>query len=215
MSGASNLPAATLWPYVSIVVSLVLVPGVSTAVVLRNSIAGGTRAGVETAAGVNSGSIAYGLVAAFGLAAAMRQWPAAWDVLRWAGTLYLTWLGVRALASAAQPAPPRAASVPVHGRHSPLRNVYEGFLTNLLNPAIASFYLVLVPRFVPRAAPFARTVLVLTAVHVGIAFSWHLVWAAAGGTMARVLGRGIGRRLLDAASAAALLWLALRLWMRP
>ena len=59
----------------------------------------------------------------------------------------------------------------------------EGFLTNLLNPSIASFYLIVMPQFIPRDAPIVRSVLLLTAVHVGLALTWHLVWAAAGGTL--------------------------------
>ena len=60
-------------------VPFILTPGVSTAVVLRNSLSGGVRAGVQTAAGVNSGSVVYGLVSAFGLAFALRRWPAGVD----------------------------------------------------------------------------------------------------------------------------------------
>ena len=64
------------------------------------------------------------------------------------------------------------------------RNVYEGFLTNALNPSIASFYLV--RRSTVRAAGDAvrSSVLALTAIHVAIALTCHVVWALAGGTMA-------------------------------
>ena len=71
-----------VWSFLAVTVPLVLTPGASTAVVLRNSISGGMRAGVETAAGVNSGSAVYGLVSAFGLAVALRKWPAMWVALR-------------------------------------------------------------------------------------------------------------------------------------
>jgi threonine/homoserine/homoserine lactone efflux protein len=203
-----------IWSFLAVAVPLVLIPGASTAIVLRNSLAGGTRAGIETAAGVNGGSVAYGTVSAFGLAVAMHRWPSWWEVLRWAGTIYLGWLGLRALLSAARPrrleavkvdeATPRAAQ-------PSLRNVYEGFLTNTFNPAIATFYLVIVPSFVPRDAPFARSVLLLTVTHVTIAFAWHVVWAIAGGTLARVLRGGRGRQLLELCTGTALIALALRL----
>jgi threonine/homoserine/homoserine lactone efflux protein len=203
-----------IWSFLAVTIPLVLTPGASTAVVLRNSVAGGTRAGIETAAGVNSGSIVYGFVSAFGLALAIDRWPFVWDVLRWAGTLYLAWLGVRALYEAVRRREPAPAYVPLRAAQSPLRNVYEGVLTNLLNPAIATFYLVLVPRFVPRGGPFGRSVLLLTAVHVTIAFTWHVVWAIAGGTMARALTRGRGRLVLELCSGVALIALALRMALR-
>ena len=76
---------------------IVMSPGPSTAVVLRNSIAGGARAGLFTAAGANSGSFCYGLLTAFGFAVTLQRWPSAWVVLRWGGVAYLSWLGVQAL----------------------------------------------------------------------------------------------------------------------
>ena len=79
---------------------------------------------------------------------------------------------------------------------------HEGrFLTNLLNPSIATFYLIVMPQFIPRDAPIARSVLLLTTVHVGLALTWHLVWAAAGGTLWRTLAQGRARRVLDVVTA--------------
>ena len=198
-----------VWSFLAVTLPLVLTPGASTAVVLRNSISGGTRAGVETAAGVNAGSAAYGMLSAFGLAIALRRWPVVWTVLRVAGAGYLGWLAIRSLRAAILARSSSAGIAPVHGRRPALRNVYEGFLTNFLNPAIAAFYLIVVPQFVPRDAPVARSVLLLMAIHVATALSWHLVWAAAGGTLARKLSAGSpARRALDTATAAALLFLA-------
>ena len=80
--------------YAAITVPLVATPGASTAVVLRNAGAGGTRSGIATAIGANAGSICYGLLTAFGVrcAAALADGVAR---LRIGGTAYPTWLGVR------------------------------------------------------------------------------------------------------------------------
>jgi threonine/homoserine/homoserine lactone efflux protein len=199
-----------IWSFLAVTVPLVLTPGASTAVVLRNSISGGTRAGVETAAGVNTGSVAYGVLSAFGLAVALQRWPAVWTLLRFGGAGYLAWLAARSLRAAVLPPHRVLAVAGAHPPRTPLANVYEGFLTNLLNPAIATFYLVVVPQFVPPGAPIARSVLLLMALHVATALSWHLVWAAAGGTLARTLTDGPARRVLDGATAVALFFLAAR-----
>ena len=86
-----------LWGFAAITVPLVATPGASTAVVLRNSLAGGVRSGVATAIGANTGSICYGLLTAFGVAVALQRWPMVWLVLRVGGTVYLAWLGLRSL----------------------------------------------------------------------------------------------------------------------
>ena len=199
-----------IWSFLAVAVPLVLTPGASTAIVLRNSISGGVRAGVETAAGVNTGSVAYGLISAFGLAVTLRKWPVVWTALRAGGGIYLAWLATRSLMSAFGPAR-RAVELERDGQRRPaLRNLKEGFLTNLLNPSIASFYLIVMPQFVPRDAPVVRSLLLLTVVHVGLALTWHLVWAAAGGTLSRTLAQGRPRRVLDLVTAVALTFLAVR-----
>src|SRR6186997_2792141 len=92
-------PAVPLnvWGFAAVTVPLVATPGASTAVVLRNSRAGGVRSGVATAIGANTGSVCYGLVTAFGIAVALQRWPMVWLVLRAGGTAYLAWLGLRSL----------------------------------------------------------------------------------------------------------------------
>jgi threonine/homoserine/homoserine lactone efflux protein len=200
-----------IWAFAAITVPLVATPGASTAVVLRNSLAGGTRSGIATAIGANLGSIGYGLLTAFGVAAALQRWPIVWTALRIGGTAYLAWLGLRALQRARtyrQIDPALRVAVP---RPPLARSLREGFVTNVLNPSLATFYLLIIPEFIPRGAPFATSALTLTAIHVGLAVTWHLTWAAAGGALSDTLARTRPRRVLEAISGLALLALALKL----
>ena len=203
-----------VWAFAAVAVPLVATPGASTAVVLRNSVAGGVRSGVATAFGVNAGSAAYGLLTAFGVAVALQRWPSAWLALRLGGTAYLAWLGARSLWRAV--VSDRVLVAAARGESRVARSTYrrdarEGFLTNALNPSIATFYLLILPQFIPAGAPFARSALLLTAVHVGLALSWHLTWAAAGGTLASVFSRARPRRILDGLTGVALIALAVKL----
>ena len=158
---------------------------------LRNSIVGGVRAGVATAVGVNLSSIGYGVLTALGVSLALQRLPDVWIAMRVAGVGYLAWLGLRSLCRAARgvdAAPGTAAPAAPVGRPL-IEDAREGFVTNVLNPSITTFYLLIMPQFIPRGAPFAESALLLTGVHVTLAVTWHLTWAAAGGSLAAVLGR--------------------------
>lgn len=192
-------------------VPLVLMPGASTAVVLRNSVEGGTRAGVITAIGTNTGSFCYGLLTAFGFAVALQRFPSAWSVLRVGGVAYLAWLGLQSLRKAAVLRSGPLANQEVRAAQGVWRNLYEGFVTNALNPAIATFYLVLLPQFIPRGAPIVPSALTLTAVHIALAATWHVTWAAAGGTLARALAGGRPRQILEAIAGTALIAFAIKI----
>jgi threonine/homoserine/homoserine lactone efflux protein len=168
----------------------------------------GSATGVETAAGVNAGSLCYGLISAFGLSYALRRWPSVWLVLRIAGSGYLIWRSLQRAVRARVPASSATTADSIPLPRALQRNVYEGFLTNALNPSIASFYLIVRPQFAPEGLAFPESVMTFTTLHIAIAFTWHIVWAVTGGTLATVVASGWPRRLLDAGTGAAMLALA-------
>jgi threonine/homoserine/homoserine lactone efflux protein len=197
------------WGFLAVAVPLVLTPGASTAVVLRNSLAGGVRGGLQTAVGANLGSVCYGVLCALGFSLALAQWPRVWLAMRFIGCVYLAWLGVQSVRRAV--AAPAAAPAIRSGPRDDTGFARQGFITNVSNPALATFYFLVLPQFILPGAPVAKAALLLTAAHVSIAFSWHAAWAAAGGTLAHVLGAGWPRRTLDLAAGVALIALAITL----
>ena len=200
-----------VWGFIAVALPLVLTPGASTAVVLRNSLAGGTRAGVATAIGVNSGSICYGLLTAFGFALALQRWPAAWVALRAGGVVYMAWLGLQSIRRAFSTPRTDRTRLDIATDRGLWKSLCEGFATNALNPSIATFYLVVLPQFIPRGAPVVASALLLTAIHVTLAATWHVTWAVAGGTLTRTLAAPRPRQILDATTGVALLALAIKI----
>ncbi len=146
---------------------------------------------------------------------ALQRWPDVWIATRWAGIAYLAWLGLRsvwrAVGAGAAAAVPSAGPPAAIERRPFFDSAREGFVTNALNPSIATFYLLVVPQFVPRDAPFVWSVLILTAVHVTLAVTWHMTCAVAGGSLAGALGRARPRRIVEGVAGLALLALAFKL----
>jgi threonine/homoserine/homoserine lactone efflux protein len=197
-----------VWAFIAVALPLVLTPGVSTAAVLRASVMRGTPAALMTAVGLNLSSVCYGLLSALGLPTLARKWPVTLVILRYAGGAYVLWLGVTALARGVQ----RFLNerdldrrlVPDSQTAANRTPFVEGFIVNSLNPPIATFYLVILPQFVPRGGYEVRSTLLLTAVHVAMAASWHVAWALAGGALAAHLRAGRPRAVLEVLTGAAL-----------
>ena len=129
-------------------------PGVDLAFTLVSTLRGGLRAGLAAAAGIASGCVVHTLAAAFGLATLLATSSAAFSVVKWAGAAYLLWLafgmlrqGLRGAVTATPGIAPSAASVPAAQRFR------QGFLTNVLNPKVALFFLALLPQFIAADAP--------------------------------------------------------------
>jgi homoserine/homoserine lactone efflux protein len=201
--------------YLAATIVLVLTPGATTAVVVRNTLASGHRAGVMAATGAAVANTTHATLAGLGLWVLVGHWPAVLDALRLGGAAYLAWLGLKSLARAW----PR--SRPVRARHAtagaaPLpsptgdpASFLEGLTVNVLNPAIISFYLAVVPTFVSPSPPRGYFAL-LAASHVSMALACHSAWAYALHTLRQIFARPMVPRALELMTAAAMLWLSSR-----
>jgi hypothetical protein len=150
--------ALNVWAFAAVTVPLVATPGVSTAVVLRNSLAGGTRSGIATAIGANLGSVCYGMLTR---SACRRRCSAGRCVDRAAHRRHRVSrvAGIAIAAPRAHVSADRSVGQRPRAASPLARSLREGFVTNVLNPSLATFYLLIIPEFIPRGAPFARSAL--------------------------------------------------------
>ena len=155
--------------FTGIVAIVTLTPGADTMLVVRSAIVRGRRAGLLTVLGVCSGLFVHATLSALGLSVVLVRSARAFEAVKLAGALYLAYLGVQALWSAARGV--RVEERPNHpaGVH---RAFAEGLLTNVLNPKVAIFYLAFLPQFVgPRDPVLAKSIL-LASIH----FVEGMVW---------------------------------------
>jgi threonine/homoserine/homoserine lactone efflux protein len=128
-------------------------PGVDLIFTLVSTLTGGARAGLAAAAGLASGCVVHTLAATFGLAALLMTSGAAFSAVKWAGAAYLLWLAIGMLRQALRGGvAPEAVVSGVQARSA--RALFrQGFLTNVLNPKVALFFLALLPQFITSQAP--------------------------------------------------------------
>lgn len=195
--------------YLSLTAALVITPGATTAVVVRNTLASGWRGGIAAAAGAALGNTTHAVAAGLGLAVFVARIPALLVAIKVAGGLYLAWLGIASLKRIFTGAAVPISGAIISGKDTIAHHhaVREGLTVNLLNPPIAIFYLAVVPAFVPEGASFGYYVQ-LAVIHIGMAFACHTVWALAMDRLRHGLRNPAARFTLEALTAAALLLLA-------
>ena len=195
--------------FVGVVAVIVVVPGPDMALVLRNGLADGRRAAVETALGVNAGLLVWALAAALGIAALLSASAPAFTALKIAGAAYLVVLGLRALADAWRGAPVAAVTSPSGSRRaSPFR---QGMVTNLLNPKIALVFTTLIPQFVDADGPAAAQTVLLATLFIAMGLVWLVSYALLVARVGAVLRRPALRRFLNAVTGVVLTTLGVRL----
>ena len=189
-------------------------PGVDFLYTVTRTLQLGARGGVAAALGISAGCVVHALAAALGLAAMLAASALAFTFVKWAGAVYLLWLAFGKLRNAWRGGAPPANGVEKTAPAA-LRTVFaQGFLTNVLNPKVALFFLALLPQFIDSdAANKPLAFLFLGAVFIvnGTLFLFALVAVAA---HARRLGVAPGvRRALNAVGGTLFAGLAARLAM--
>ncbi|HEY8961509.1 MAG TPA: LysE family translocator [Luteolibacter sp.] len=175
-------------------VLLSLTPGQDTLYIIGRSVAQGRRAGLVSVLGICSGALVHTFAAAFGLSAILATSASAFVVIRLAGAAYLVYLGIRMWMDRSTELQPSAAVA-----QASEWSIYRaGFLTNLLNPKVALFYLAFLPQFVDSLVPSkVAAFLFLGASFLTIGTTWCvcLVFAAS----------AIGSRLRKSSSTGAIM----------
>lgn len=128
-----------------------IVPGQDTLYILGRSLAQGRAAGIVSVLGIGAGCLIHIVAAAFGLYALLALWPVAFGIIVWLGALYLIWLGISIWIKRGSlmlgPAPGTGPAG--------MREVFwQGFLTDLLNPKVALFFIAFLPQFIDPAAGY-------------------------------------------------------------
>jgi threonine/homoserine/homoserine lactone efflux protein len=182
-------------------------------VVVRNTLEGGRRAGYLTALGAALANTTIAFACGLGLSVLLSVWPGSLDAVRIGGALFLAWLGLASLYRAAR-YHDGGVRLTVDVKDAPARThlggyVVDGLAINLLSPVIISFYLSVVPSFIPAGASrFYYSGLAAT--HVSLAVLCHAMWATALDAMRRWFVAPWTRRVLQAGTGLALIGLASR-----
>ena len=198
--------------FIGVSALVIMTPGQDTALVIRNSLAGGRRGGVFTTLGVVAGQATWTLASGAGLTALLVASRPAFVAIKLAGAVYLFWLGARSLYGALsrdqsklEPAT-RRRSAPV----APRTAFRQGLLSALGNPKLAAFFLSLFPQFMPHGRTSLAPLLGLGLTFCGMTLVWLVGYATAVGKAGHLLHRHGIRRTLEAALGATLIALGFR-----
>ena len=155
-------------------VLMVLTPGPNMIYLISRSICQGRAAGVTSLVGVVAGFFVHMLAAAVGLTAVFLAVPMAYEALKWAGALYLLWMAWQAVRPGARSPFEARELVP----DSSSKLVAMGFLTSVLNPKVALFYLSSLPQFISPAhgSMFIQSIL-LGLIQISVSFTVNLLIA--------------------------------------
>ncbi|WP_180275365.1 LysE family translocator [Vibrio coralliilyticus] len=190
---------------------LTLTPGLDTALVLRNSSRGGVKDGVATSLGICLGLFVHATFSAIGISAILAQSAELFNAVKMVGAAYLIWLGATTLREvwkgdvALSDMDARTHNLDIK------RSLREGFLSNVLNPKTAVFYLAFLPQFIdPEGSAFLQSTL-MAAIHFVIAMIWQCGLAGTLNSAKNLLKSPTFMRRMEATTGVVLVGLGVKL----
>jgi threonine/homoserine/homoserine lactone efflux protein len=195
--------------FVAVSAVVICTPGQDTALTIRNTLSGGRRSGVATAAGVATGQAVWTLAASAGVVALLSASEPVFHALKLVGAAYLVYLGIHSLLAALS-GRHQALARRGDGSLPPRRAFRQGLLSNLGNPKMAVFFASLLPQFVPEGRASFAALLALGLLFCAMTLVWLSFYAAAVARAGRLL-RGPVRRALDAVTGVVLVAFGVRL----
>lgn len=199
---------STLLSFVAVVGLLTVTPGMDTALILRTAAVGAPRRAWGVVAGIQGGTLVWGVLTSAGVTALLTASHVAYGALRWAGAAYLVWLGVTMLLKSRRPADAEP-SEQADDTFGP--GFRRGLLTNLLNPKVGAFYVALLPQFIPAGANAFLLGVLLAGIHVLLGTVWSAALIGLAHRMRAVLSRPLARRILDRVAGTVIAAFGVRL----
>ncbi|MED4727898.1 LysE family translocator [Aneurinibacillus migulanus] len=154
---------------------LIILPGPDTGLVTQNTIAQGRRGGVQTALGSISGVIIHTLAAVVGLSAIIVKSAFLFSIFKYVGAFYLIYLGIMSLWAI------KKKGIAIEDNKSEKKNASlsafrQGFLTNVLNPKVAVFFLTFLPQFLEPGSNTFLQFLIMGLTYAALTLIWFLMY---------------------------------------
>lgn len=169
---------STLLLFVVAAVALLLIPGPVVLYTVARSIDQGRKAGFVSTLAAGVGDMCHVLAATLGLSAILLSSALAFNAVKYAGAVYLIYIGIRTLMTPNEPTSDAKVTT------QPLRRIFtQGVLVSALNPKTALFFLAFLPQFVqPARGAATLQIFILGILFVSLGIITNSSYAFAAGT---------------------------------
>lgn len=171
-----------LLPYIAACLLFSIVPGPSVTVVVANSLARGTRAGLLTILGTEIAMLSMVTIVALGLEVVMSVVSEAFTIIKFVGAAYLVWIGFKMFTASGK------LEMGTPGERLPLgRYIWQGALINWSNPKTLLFLGAFLPQFIDLSRPAFGQIMVLGLIVMAVATASDCLYAVLAGRARQVL----------------------------
>lgn len=188
---------------------LTMLPGLDTAQVLRSVTIGGKSTAYATVAGILTGVWIWGAAAALGISALLIASHIAYTIVKWAGAIYLIYLGIKMLWESRN-ITHETVQAKIADKTSTRKAFNRALLINLTNPKTGVFYIAILPQFLPEEFPAIVGGLLLATIHNLLTLIWFTMMIYGASFAKETLQNPRVQKIIERASGVALIGFGIR-----
>jgi RhtB (resistance to homoserine/threonine) family protein len=198
--------------FVIMSIFLIILPGPDTALVTKNTLTLGRTGGFKTMFGISCALLIHTSAAVAGLSAIIVKSSLLFSVLKYAGAVYLVYLGAKTLwALRNKNSTATAAELTAESKYGNKSCFRQGFLTNILNPKVAVFFLTFLPQFVDTKDNTFIPFLVMGITYTVLTIVWFLFYIHLVHQISAFMKRPKTRTVIEGMTGAVLIGFGLKL----
>lgn len=164
--------------FTAVALMIVMVPGVDSLLVLKNTMVHGKKAGYFTMMGIIFALCIWTVLAVFGLATIVSKSMLLFNIIKYGGAAYLVWLGIQSWRSKAQYIEFQEQEIAAttiasnESKNSTFNCMTQGITTDLLNPKTLLLYVTLMPQFIDPSENVNMQLVLLAFILVILSIIW-------------------------------------------
>lgn len=199
--------------FVIMSILLIILPGPDTAIATRNTLSAGRAGGFKTLAGTFCALLIHTLAAVIGLSAIIVKSALLFSIFKYVGAVYLVYLGIKtlwALKSKSATGPEDTGSIRKYKDQSHFK---QGFLTNMLNPKVAVFFLTFLPQFVHPGSDTLVPFIIMGLTYAILTAVWFIMYILLVDQISAFMKRPKTTTVIESVTGAMLIGFGIKLAM--
>jgi RhtB (resistance to homoserine/threonine) family protein len=197
--------------FVLMCVLLILLPGPDFAIVTKNTVTRGKFGGMKTALGTCCALLIHTTAAILGLSALIVKSAFLFSIFKYVGAIYLIYLGIKTFWSLRKKKDEVEVEFVQEGTLSNTSCFKQGFLTNILNPKVALFFLTFFPQFVNTSSDTFMPFLIMGITYTILTALWFIFYIYLIDHISAFIKNARTQKVIEGITGAILIGFGLRL----
>lgn len=199
------------YQFVLMCIFLIILPGPDTAIVTKNTLIQSRIGGLKTSLGIICALLIHTFAAVIGLSALIVKSAVLFSIFKYAGAVYLIYLGGKILWSLWKKEEAASVEMNTKSQFENTSHFTQGFLTDILNPKVAIFFLSFFPQFVEPGGGTFLPFLIMGITFTLLSAIWLLLYVNSINQISAFMKKPVAKNMIEGITGTLIIGFGIKL----